>query len=656
MKSSARWSIRNTALVVLFLAPIATVAQTQTPPNPSTAQSARKPLTAQQAINTRAVSDLHFSPDGTRVAMVVSEPPKGTTRLRHIWLLDVASRDLRQFTNSAKSEESPRWSPDGKRLAFLTDREEFQQIYLLSLDGGEALPLTEGKRNIQSFSWSPDGKQIAFLAPEPRTDEEEKKDKDKDDARVADKDSHLTRLWIFDVAARKARQLTSGRWRVSEAVWLPDGSAFIVSATQTPESDANTNRIYSANLADGKLTEIAAPRGPFGQLRISLDGKTIAYVGSRVDGPSPHDLFVLPVAGGPAHNLSADSLDRPVQAILWRPDATLVAHVQDGFKAKLVSVSVAGAVKPFQPVPANPRAFDISTSGAIAFAGGTATEPDEVWLRTGSAPAQRVSKFNESWNDFALQQPEIIRYKSFDNLEIEGAILKPANSQPGAKLPLIVLVHGGPTGAWSDSIETWGQLLAGHGFAIFYPNIRGSTGYGGHFIEMNKNDWGGADFRDVMAGVDYLIAQGIADPNKLGIGGWSYGGYMSEWAITQTQRFKAAVSGAGLSNLASEYGTEAGSSYDEWFFGTPYENLDDFMKSSPVKYLKNAHTPTLILQGDADTTDPIGQSQELYRGLKHYGVETEMVIYPREPHGLREEKHLVDRLNRIVAWYEAHLK
>ena len=159
-----------------------------------------------------------------------------------------------------------------------------------------------------------------------------------------------------------------------------------------------------------------------------------------------------------------------------------------------------------------------------------------------------------------------------------------------------------------------------------------------------------------MAGVDYLIAQNIADPERLGIGGWSYGGYMAEWAITQTNRFKAAVSGAGLANLASEFGTEAGSSYDQWFFGVPYENLDSFMKSSPVKYLKNAKTPTLILQGEADRTDPLGQSQELYRGLKYYGVEAELVLYPREGHGLTEEKHLVDRLNRIVAWYEKHLK
>jgi len=173
---------------------------------------------------------------------------------------------------------------------------------------------------------------------------------------------------------------------------------------------------------------------------------------------------------------------------------------------------------------------------------------------------------------------------------------------------------------------------------------------------MNRNDWGGGDFKDVMAGVDYLIAQKIADPQRLGIGGWSYGGYMAEWAITQTNRFKASVSGAGLSNLVSEFGTEFGSSYDQWFFGVPYENLDGFMKSSPVKYLKNVRTPTLILQGEADTTDPLGQSQELYRGLKYYGVEAELVVYPREGHGLREEKHLVDRLKRIIAWYEKHLR
>jgi dipeptidyl aminopeptidase/acylaminoacyl peptidase len=225
-------------------------------------------------------------------------------------------------------------------------------------------------------------------------------------------------------------------------------------------------------------------------------------------------------------------------------------------------------------------------------------------------------------------------------------------------LPLIVLVHGGPTGRWSDSFEAWGQLLVARGYAVLYPNIRGSVGYGQQFIEMNRADWGGGDFKDVMAGVDWAIARGIADPNRLGIGGWSYGGYMAAWAVTQTSRFKAAVSGAPVIDMASEFGTENGSAYDEWFYGTPYEKdkLDGFIKSSPMTFVRNVKTPTLLLQGEDDTTDPIGQSQQFYRGLKRYGVDADLVLYPREPHGLREEKHLLDRLNRIVAWYDKYLQ
>ena len=199
------------------------------------------------------------------------------------------------------------------------------------------------------------------------------------------------------------------------------------------------------------------------------------------------------------------------------------------------------------------------------------------------------------------------------------------------------------------------QLLVTRGFMVMQPNIRGSIGYGHKFIESNRGDWGGGDFNDVLAGVDDLIERKIADPTRLGICGWSYGGYMAEWAITQTDRFKAAVSGAGMADLAAEFGTETSSVGDEWFYGTPYENLAAFQKSSPITYIRNANTPTLILQGEADTTDPISQSQILYRGLKRYKVPSEFVIYPREPHGLREEKHLLDREVRILAWFEKYL-
>ncbi len=234
--------------------------------------------------------------------------------------------------------------------------------------------------------------------------------------------------------------------------------------------------------------------------------------------------------------------------------------------------------------------------------------------------------------------------------------MKPAGYDGKAKLPLVVRVHGGPTSRWRDSIDSWGQVLAARGYAVLYPNVRGSIGYGQKFTEMNRADWGGGDFKDVMAGVDDLIAKGIADPERLGIGGWSYGGYMAAWAVTQTTRFKAAVSGAGMSDLISEFGTEKESAGDEWFWGTPYEKPEGFLNGSPILYVKNVKTPTLILHGEADTTDPPGQSQEFYRGLKHYGVASELVMYPREPHNFREPKHRVDMLTRMVDWFGRYLQ
>jgi len=620
---------------------------------------AKKALTPEMAISLRSESDLRFSPDGRRVAMVVSEPLKGTGRKRHIWVLDVTTRQIRQYTYSDKSESSPRWSPDGRTLAFLSSRDgEQTQIYFLPIDGGEAYAVTHGKRGIHSFEWSTDGKQIAFIAPQPKTDEEEKKEKDKDDAHVIDQDDKPAGLWLLEVDSGQTRELVARPWAFDELAWTPTGDRLIAVATDHPESDEDTDRIFSVNASDGKMTELLAPRGPFGDLKVSKDGKWIGYVGCRIDGPVPHDLYVLPAGGGEPRNLTAASLDRQIGGYFWRAGNGLVAAVDDGFGSRLVRLNLEGKVEALRGLPVNPHNFDISPvdDSEIVFAGGTATQPDEVWIGTGSSPAVQSSEFNKEWNSVELIKPEYFRYKSFDGTEIEGALLLPAKYDGHTKLPLITLVHGGPTSRWADSVQTWGQLLVGHGYAIFYPNVRGSTGYGEKFVEMNRADWGGGDYKDVMAGVDALIARGVADPNRLGIGGWSYGGYMSEWAITQTARFKAAVSGAGMADLIAEFGTESHPSYDEWFWGLPYERPQGFLHSSPFLYLKNAKTPTLILQGEDDTTDPLGQSQQLYRGLKHYGVKAELVEYPREPHGPQEEKHNLDILNRIAAWYDDNLK
>jgi len=626
-----------------------------------------KLLTPEASLNLRSISDLQFSPDGNHLAFVVTEPAKGERRARHIWIYEKQYGSIRQFTYSAKSDFLPRWSPDGKQLAFLSDRDEQQQVYAMRADGGEASALTKGKRGVKNFAWSPDGKQIAFLAPDAKTEPEEKKEKDKDDAHVVDKEEKHARLWLLTLDSGEAKALTEPKWEIGEAVWHPSGTGLMLSATDHPESDQNTERIFFFRLWDATngarkevdtMTQALAPRGPFGNIRVAQDGIRMAFVGCREDGPSPHDLMLARHGEKGMQNLTGASVDRPVFDFHWSKDGGLLAVVEEGFRTKFIAFTAEGALKDVPAIAANPNAFGVSDSGEVAFAGQTATTPQELWIWDQKNAPKQISHLNDSWKQYSLSTPEFYKFKSFDGMEIEAALLKPLGYDGKSKLPLIVLIHGGPTGAWQDSIETWGQLLAARGYAVFYPNIRGSSGYGEKFIEMNRGDWGGGDYRDVMAGVKDLVDRGIADPKRLGIGGWSYGGYMSEWAITQTDMFKAAVSGAGLSNLISEYGTEQGPSYDEWFYGLPYEpeKVAGFLNSSPFVHLKNVKTPTLILQGDADPVDPPGQSQELYRGLKRYGVETELVVYPREPHGFHEEKHLLDRLNRILAWYDKHLK
>jgi dipeptidyl aminopeptidase/acylaminoacyl peptidase len=416
--------------------------------------------------------------------------------------------------------------------------------------------------------------------------------------------------------------------------------------------------LYAIEVADGKLTEIARPALPFGQVKISPDGKLISYQGTRTDGPTANDLFVMPVEGGKAANLTQSSVDRSGFFYVWHGNDHIIYQAITGFTTTFFELDLEGRSKKLPSYDVHPAGPFIIGPDYAAFVGQTTTQFPELWFSKTPGKAEKVSGFNAGWDEVLVIQPEIVTYTSFDGTKIEAALLKPWDYQKGTRVPLIVLVHGGPSGVWSDRFNAWGQLLAQRGFAVLYPNIRGSLGYGYDFLVANRRDWGGGDFKDVMAGVDFMIEQGIADPDRLGIGGWSYGGYMAAWAVTQTDRFKASVSGAPMTDLASEYGTEmAGiNAYDTWYMGTPYENLNLFQERSPVTHVKNVKTPTLLLTGENDLTDPIGQCQQFYRGLKRYEVETEYVVYPREGHGIREEKHRIDLLNRILAWFEKYVK
>ena len=624
----------------------------------ATAVVAAQTLTPEQTLDRRSIGERgagpEFSPDGSRVVFTVAEPVKSATRARAIWLYELSSGQSRQLTFSGKNDSSPRWAPDGRSIAFLSDRDGAPQIYRLPMRGGEAEKLTDRKDAVRAFRWSPDGRRIALLMSEPKPDAQQQREKDKDDGRVADKDDRHPRVWMLDVESRALEQLTTVDWQIDEIEWMPDGTRLIAVANDAPAADTWNQRIYTIDVSSGGFAPIGEVRRPLGGIALSPDGRTIAYVGARVDGPEPHDLYLLPIAGGASQNITSASLDRPIGQAKWIDNDSLAVTVARGFASEIATVGRDGRVRPVERLNVNPTQFARSPSGVFAYVGETATRAPELWIKPPNGGARAVTDLNAKWKSIPVVAPEFVKYKSFDGVDIEAALLKPSAMSP-QPWRFVVLVHGGPTGRWSDSFEPWGQLLAARGYAVLYPNVRGSTGYGQRFVEMNRADWGGGDFKDVMSGVDWAIARGIADPNRLGIGGWSYGGYMAAWAVTQTTRFKAAVSGAPVIDMASEFGTENGSAYDEWFYGTPYEKLDGFIKSSPMTWVKNVKTPTLLLQGEDDTTDPIGQSQQFYRGLKRYGVETDLVLYPREPHGLREEKHLLDRLNRIVAWYDKYL-
>lgn len=614
-------------------------------------------LTPEQALKTRRISELTFSSDAIHLACTVEEPVKGAEHSTHIWLLDTRTGELRQFTSSAKSEHMPRWSPDGRTLAFLSNRDERNQIYAIRLDGGEARAITSGKNEIASFRWSPDGQRFGFLAVEPKTEAEEKKEKDKDDVQISDREQDLARFWTVDLDGKNTNQVTKGDWRIDDFHWLaPD--RIVVVASDQPRVERWIDALYTVALADGAFTKFGQPKQPFGGLSVSPDRKLISYSGTRDDGPEPHDLYLTESDKFAPGDITA-SLDRPVFGVKWRDNNFAVISAMEGFRTRLYQIDHSGSRVPID-LPFSIADYDAASDGAIAFVATSFDHLPELWLKPSAGPPRQVSHLQEGWEKVTLANAEIFSYKSFDGRSLEAALLKPGNATPGVKssgvkLPLILYVHGGPAGAFQSNFSPWPQLLVAHGYEVVMPNPRGSTGYGEEFLKANRADWGGGDFKDVMAAVDAVLARGETDPNRLGIAGWSYGGYMAEWAVTQTDRFKAAVSGAGMFDLAAEYGTESGPEGDEWYYTTPWEHPERFYRSSPVTYIRDAKTPTLILQGENDKIDPVGQSTALYRALKRYHVETELAVYPREPHGPREEKHVLDIYTRMLGWFDKYL-
>lgn len=602
-------------------------------------------LTVEKALIYYRLSSPVFSPDGKKCAFVVSQPATlSKPGVNHIWLLDLRDSTTRQYTNSDKGESSPKWSPAGGKLAFLSARGGENQVYLLDDNGGEALPLTSSKTGVNSFEWAPDGKRIAYTERDTLTAAEKKRKDDKYDETVVGLSDKGGVLFTIDIATKAAHRQPGKSWRILDLKYMPSGDAMLLEVEELPTKEIPARRLVRLDIASGAYTDIPVPAHPsWGDVEVSPDGKLLSFVSARTDGPVSHDLFVQPFDGTPK-NLTAKTLDLPVRGIKFVSNSLMIGTVQRGMHSTLYQFTTDGKATDFG-VGRNVSSFDISDDKKVVFVSATASTLPELWLYSEGHPATQLTHFNKA---LPLVTPEVLTYKSFDGLPIETMFFKPVGA--AGPLPLVVIIHGGPTGAFADSYNEWAQLFLQKGYAVMMPNIRGSTGYGWKFLEINRRDWGGGDFKDVMAGVDYLIAHKGIDSSRMAIVGWSYGGYMSEWAITQTHRFKAAMSGAGLFNLASEFGTENGASYDNWHLGTPYENPEVFYKHSAISFIKNARTPTLIIQGRDDDTDPVGQSQELYRALRYYNVPAELVLYPNERHGFVDLRHKIDYITRMVDW------
>ncbi len=597
-----------------------------------------------------------LSPDGRKAIVAVTKP--GTSSepaVTHLWLVDMQAGNIRQFTSSQKSESGPKWSPDGGQISFLSSRSGMQQIYLMSMQGGEALPLTKSKTAISSYEWSPDGKTIAYITNDELTDSIKKRQADKFDERVMTSDDKPSRLYLINTDTKKTRQILKRNWDIDEIKWMPSGDQLMIIAADFPSLEIQVPKLIKYNINDSTSTILASPNHNFwGNMNISPDGKQIFFLSARTDGPQAHDLFVLDMAENKFRNISGKTLDRIPSHLKLTENNGGFAIVQQGFNSRLYHLTSDGTATADE-MSDNLLSFDRAADGALIYVKTDFTHLPELYLKKPGAQSIKISDFNSGFAGMPVVDATIISYKSFDGKLIEGALYKPVNVSPGKLLPMVLYIHGGPTGAFANSYSSWAQILLSEGYAVFCPNIRGSTGYGWDFLISNRKDWGGADYKDMMAGVDYLVAHENIDANRLGISGWSYGGFMADWAVTQTRRFRAAFSGAGLSNLASEFGTESGVDYDHWFWGKPYENLKLYYKYSPIAYVRNARTPTLIVQGEDDTTDPIGQSQEFYRALRFYNVPAELVVYPREPHGFRELNHKVDYFNRMVAWFKKYI-
>lgn len=615
------------------------------------------------------VGSPRISPDGSRVAYTVGEvkmeKDEEWKSVTQIWVVPTVGGKAMQYTRGDKSCTAPEWSPDGSMLAFLSDREKDgeRQVWMMMADGGEAWVATSQKGGVTGFRWSPDGKQLLLtVTDQPNKDEEDRK-KVKDDTIVIDRDTRMSHLWLWNIEKKEGKRLTEGNFTVSDPQWSPDGMRISYTTRPTPKADdGSLSDVWIMTIAIREKKKLEDNTGSSDTARWSPDGKWIAYTGGpdAGGGVSTSFLYLIPAGGGTPKEV-ATKFDLNVGTPVWSRDGKTIYFSTNVLEANEVySYDVAGgALKQLSRRGGSTGVTEVSRDGRIVGTTSTSKQPTELYAADADFKVHKQLTDHNAWlKDYLLADTEIVKWKSKDGTEVEGLLTKPAGYEAGKKVPFLLNPHGGPTGASINNFSSTVQVLAANGFAVLQPNFRGSTGKGLAFAQANKNTWGKGDYEDCMSGVDAMIASGIADPDRLGAFGWSYGGYMTFWILTQTDRFKAVSPGAAISNIYSMYSQNDIQRYLRWFYSdkSPWEATDLYWDRSPMKYIKNVKTPTMIMHGQVDTRVPIAQAQEFYMALKEMKVPVEFVVYPRENHGFTEPRHQMDRVRRYVWFFSKYLK
>lgn len=627
-------------------------------------------------LKVKAVGTPRVSPDGSRIVYTVNEAvttPDKSEFVTQIWMANLATKQSVQLTFGDKSSTNPKWSPDGKWIAFLSNRKDNRNnLYRLPLDGGEAEPLTDLKSGVGNFNWSPDGRSIAYTMTDPKTDDEEKNDKGRNDFRWVDENVKLARLYVIPVAKdangkREARTLTKENYQVGEFDWSPDSARIAFSHSKSPvANDWTTADVSIVDLASANVTELAASPAAEDSPLYSPDGKWIAITAS--DNPprwaQSGVIQIFCTCGGEPKSVPA-SFDGQPGVAGWSADSKRIYFSEaKGTGTQLYVVDVAAnRIDEIKSTPAVLSGISINRSGTtFGFVRQTPDTPGDVFVSSVNEfmPVQ-ISRVNADLKMPAIGRTEVIRWKSKDGKDVEGLLTYPAGYQAGQRVPLILNVHGGPAGVFQQSFIGGRGVyplatFASRGYAILRPNPRGSSGYGVEFRRANTKDWGGGDYQDLMTGVDKVIEMGVADPQRLAVMGWSYGGFMTSWIVTQTNRFKAASAGAPVTNLMSFNGTaDIPSFIPDYMGGQFWDALDVYQKHSPMFNVKAVTTPTMIQHGDADVRVPISQGYEFYNALKVKGVPTRMLVLPRQPHGPSEPKMQLAAMNANLEWFEKYI-